>query len=1523
MKIINNRYEILSVYYHGEYGYIYKVRDLIDKSYPLKLLKLYDFDNLGTEKIDDFKNEYLMLKYSFFPWTAKVYEIGKINNIDNSELSSNYIFYTMDYIEGKTLKEILNEKSEEDNFKNKKSNNNTIISIKQRLFIKLASIIKNMHILGYAHGNLKSDNIIVSKEQLLFFIDMKGGSECDKDINFLENLMDKDIIENSSLKIAWERYLHNKIFNIFIEKSLYSKLLNEITNYKNLQKSSILNFFSLNYINFNLIADFISDLSLINGLIPITISLMQDPYYILQMLSLQLKLFNIEQNFCNKIDHIISSKQKLDISQLKVLLIDLFESINLSGNLVLIVSKYDLATSIHKNLIFSILSSLNNPVLTIINSHKLTLNKKDKLNYHIKNIAHPLITGDIVKRFNNILTLSFGINENLIKKKIKDYYHFIYLFAKSDLNLDDFFSSYRYTSEYIQDLTSKFEKGKDRSSILSSSLISFLNFFIPPYKKSFLIQWLNATLSGKIDKINRYAEKLLNTLLKKEYIYFIDNEHFIVSNTISYYYARRIKKPSLTKNINNLKLAEEIYLNNYSILKEAEKNMLFEILIELKEYEKIKVLLYRTFIESSYNNYNLADRQSRYQFLVKYIDMKKLEKSTLTGFHLDKAKLNILNLPEYLFDIMLITCAYYFEKENISLTINTLNLVSDRNRQNRFAKYYILSRIQMRKKDINGFNKSLQNLKNIGKKINTQEELFLIEIQILNFLHMQNKYQLLSKKSDQIIEKYLDLQELNYYEAIILTQSLIYKGEYMRWLKNYDEYKRYNEQAQFYAIKYGLWELAVLSTNHIFVYYYVKNDRKNQFIHIKKAIKIMEDNYIIEMMPTIYNNYAAIMPDVKSKIRYYLKSFQIATTLQDAKSIFILLHNLSFYLKPINMEKLLEKHNNFIFDYEIADIETNLNFLLSIEGVMLTYFYLDKLDKLNSYFALIDKLDDSFKKDDESYKFYKIIKSLILLFKYGFSDELFNNLTDGLSSIFSYKNYQIDIFVLNFIFSSLKDQKEQYFHLILKSISQNIHRINKVTSKSIDFLLEVLQKRDDKEFLKNIDLSQIEKIPLLDIPVLDGLYNLVKSIIYKEYNDKKAIHYLANFLFFINKNISYFKNKECLELTPYFYLLQFIPYDLYGYIEKINKGKNFSLEFEDEKRNTKYYEILKNLTKFVERTQIDKEQLKFEIFNSISVQESDTIDNLSIAIMSELYFDRVIFLKSYKNEQHEDAIEQIFSYISDNSLYFENEGIYLDNSFILNTDKPVIANFPLNLMDIKVKSALLMPVFELNKFVSIMTGPYDKRAKKFSFNSKPEYWLYLDKKNIIKENFNEDFLDFLELFLSYFFTTKNEQNEFLKDHLTGFYLKEIFYKKVSEIISLQKQREEENNSGIGFLFLDLDNFKTVNDSFGHQKGNEILNSFANIVKQNVRKHDLIGRYGGDEFIVALIDISRQNAILVAEKLKKKVGDARLISSPKALTVSIGISYYPDDGQWLEELIQIADKRMYAAKQKGKNQICSN
>ncbi|HQQ19888.1 MAG TPA: GGDEF domain-containing protein, partial [Exilispira sp.] len=166
-------------------------------------------------------------------------------------------------------------------------------------------------------------------------------------------------------------------------------------------------------------------------------------------------------------------------------------------------------------------------------------------------------------------------------------------------------------------------------------------------------------------------------------------------------------------------------------------------------------------------------------------------------------------------------------------------------------------------------------------------------------------------------------------------------------------------------------------------------------------------------------------------------------------------------------------------------------------------------------------------------------------------------------------------------------------------------------------------------------------------------------------------------------------------------------------------------------------------------------------------------------------------------------------------------------------------------------------------------------------------------------------------------------NKFLKDHLTGFYLKEIFYKKVSEIISLQKQRKEENSSGMGFLFIDIDNFKTVNDNFGHQKGNEVLNSFAQIVKQNVRKHDLIGRYGGDEFIVALIDISRQNAMLVAEKLKKKVEDAKLISAPKALTVSVGISYYPDDGQWLEELIQIADKRMYNAKQKGKNQICAD
>ncbi len=133
--------------------------------------------------------------------------------------------------------------------------------------------------------------------------------------------------------------------------------------------------------------------------------------------------------------------------------------------------------------------------------------------------------------------------------------------------------------------------------------------------------------------------------------------------------------------------------------------------------------------------------------------------------------------------------------------------------------------------------------------------------------------------------------------------------------------------------------------------------------------------------------------------------------------------------------------------------------------------------------------------------------------------------------------------------------------------------------------------------------------------------------------------------------------------------------------------------------------------------------------------------------------------------------------------------------------------------------------------------------------------------------------------------------------------------------------EAQRNKGhVAVLFIDLDNFKKVNDSFGHELGDKLLVKSAARLQQVIRKEDTIGRLGGDEFIVLLRGInSHYNAIDIAEKLLKSFTSPFKIEGRElVLTMSIGVAMYPENGDTASDLLRNADTAMYQAKALGRN-----
>jgi len=154
------------------------------------------------------------------------------------------------------------------------------------------------------------------------------------------------------------------------------------------------------------------------------------------------------------------------------------------------------------------------------------------------------------------------------------------------------------------------------------------------------------------------------------------------------------------------------------------------------------------------------------------------------------------------------------------------------------------------------------------------------------------------------------------------------------------------------------------------------------------------------------------------------------------------------------------------------------------------------------------------------------------------------------------------------------------------------------------------------------------------------------------------------------------------------------------------------------------------------------------------------------------------------------------------------------------------------------------------------------------------------------------------------------------DALTGLRNRASFSLMLNHAIS----RARRDGGGLAILFLDLDGFKQVNDTLGHEAGDALLREIGNRLKSCMRQNDIAARLGGDEFVVLLENVSGpQQAAKVAGKILLQIaGTSQQIGMPQGVTASIGISFYPQDGEDEKTLMKNADNAMYRAKQRAKN-----
>ena len=155
----------------------------------------------------------------------------------------------------------------------------------------------------------------------------------------------------------------------------------------------------------------------------------------------------------------------------------------------------------------------------------------------------------------------------------------------------------------------------------------------------------------------------------------------------------------------------------------------------------------------------------------------------------------------------------------------------------------------------------------------------------------------------------------------------------------------------------------------------------------------------------------------------------------------------------------------------------------------------------------------------------------------------------------------------------------------------------------------------------------------------------------------------------------------------------------------------------------------------------------------------------------------------------------------------------------------------------------------------------------------------------------------------------------INDSLTGLHVRRYFMAKLQDEI----HRTQRYKKSLSLVMGDLDQFKIVNDTYGHTAGDKVLKAVGTFLQKSVRDVDSVGRYGGEEFIMFLPETVKEAAFVLADRLRKGVSEIKVGKLPP-VTISLGIATFPDDGKNIDDLLQRADAALYAAKENGRDQV---
>ncbi|MBN2364058.1 diguanylate cyclase [candidate division WOR-3 bacterium] len=1469
MKFINRRYRIDGEIGQGAYGVIYKVTDLWAGRKNPKILKIFNTDKLGNQDLEGFKNEYFYTKNIDIPCAVKTYSFEKIYNIDGFSFYGNYYFYTMNFVRGEKIS-TFSASSKKD---------------RKILAEKILFSLKWLHANGYGHGDLHPDNILLdendqivfldfiqpknielNKENLTDFVMEITGIKLDPDKESFRHVTPKSVFEilkkNYKLNMGTLRYVR-KTFDTAFNRSEKDKGRCFRINAVNYKKSY-----------YDIVKDYFKSYAEIHDFFFIDLDLSKDPlaYFseFREQMIKSLDLRGIKSSEITKDEAILNGESKA----LEHILSSVVK-LSYYGKVAMSIEGDDCDQKI-TNAVDRIMRGFNGENLLMFTcvptksdqeSHSYDVfdppdkdEYADEISGKIKDLFYNIDTGNLTDYMRKNGNYDLcGVLERVLKSP-----------GGMDRNGKLLILGNRIRKHLNDEYNGKFLSVKKQKEY--EEFFAFFDLLIKPANISLLKMFLS-------ESSEKNTERVIGELLNSGIVsrnspnslnYFDENTENRVGSII--------RNSELKK-----RAAERIieFLEGKELTVEEEK-LLLSLYLSSGLINKYASYLYHNFIEPFRTSTNLAK---------------------ITGDFFEKINIRSKLKESDIKDPVLKEAVEYAQIK----TANQVDIVERNRKLNNFILKRKPSKIILIYVYFDFFNQFLnagdmQNSNTFYTKI-LQEKEYFNEFQKLAFLIYEAKFFILNSDFlkalydlriffKQIVNKKHRKYAYLHLNALETLSDCYHNGGQM--IKFVNTLKIYMVKAEEISTVSKDFSYLFSSNTNFAFYHYKYGNPQIAKKHFQIALDIAKKNGDYNDLILACNNLAAIENDTIMTLAYLKDALKYSKLLGENIYIYLVLSNiLSLNIEPLEKYKFLEQNYSLVKrcykDHEIS-VKFCLNIFYSIISILLS---LNKKDELVSFFDHLKKTEIEKNKMPDAYLFKKIVALFYEINVNGYKNEYYKMFYDILDEFKNINNYDLILYMyINDLFNLIDDRQIQF---ISKKLIASFK--DKTTGDEINAIRIFVKLRSSKIDSKAI-IRYIERY-------VSGISN-------RNYITYRLIFYLAS-AYKKTGNVEY---KNLLSYTASELSFEMSQYSNKRFFKKTHYGKAleiFRKDFPSE------YKLLIEKRKKIHFTKTDMNEVNSQLHLNYFSERETLLKKILSTLLETMNYDRGAFFSSLHSKSPELVVYRKKYYYSDDEMFFLDR-IPLEKAGEININEIYDPN-------LSVKSYITIPVvneFYYKRFMHHFVAKTKKSKSSLGRSALYERELlngvlYLDKKNDLRTDYDMEYLGLLSFTISQYWNYSTAEKLFMRDGLTKLYLRNVFLNKLREMIHGEKDSVDK----LTLIMVDIDNFKNVNDLLGHARGDYVLKKLAEIMKKKIRSSDILGRYGGEEFLIALPNTDIYNGKIVADKVREAVERSKILGDVMNLTVSCGVAEYPKDSNWIEELIEKTDKYLIKAKLLGKNSVISS